>query len=97
MVEIVIGDGAEADYSDSLRWYAERSLRAAKGFEAEFERAILAIAAHPDRYPACDERHRFLLLKRYPFQIIYRPINDDSVLIVAVAHTSRRPSYWSDR
>jgi hypothetical protein len=45
----------------------------------------------------CDDRHRFYLLKRYPFQIIYRPISGDQWLIVAVAHSSRRPGYWSNR
>lgn len=74
-----------------------RIANAAEGFEVEFEQALEAIAKHPDRYPLCDDRHRFFLLKRYPFQIIYREISDDRWLVVAVAHTSRRPGYWLDR
>lgn len=97
MAEILITEGAEEDYTSSLRWYAERSQRAAEGFEAEFARALDAIAAAPDRYPLCDDRHRFYLLKRYPFQIIYRKASEDQWLIVAVAHASRRPGYWSSR
>jgi len=80
-----------------LRWYADRSKRAAEGFQAEFARALEAIAANPDRYPLCDDRHRFYLLKRYPFQVIYRKAPEEQLLIVAVAHTSRRPGYWSER
>jgi plasmid stabilization system protein ParE len=95
--EILIFEGAEADYTESLRWYAERSRQAAEGFEAEFARALKGISANPGRFPMCDDRHRFYLLKRYPFQIIYRPISDEKLLIVAVAHTSRRPGYWMDR
>lgn len=37
-----------------------------------FEKALEAVAAYPERYPLCDNRHRFFLLKRSPFQIIYR-------------------------
>ena len=92
--ELLIADAAGKEYADSLKWYAERSRRAAVGFEAEFDKALSAIAAHPQRYPACDDRHRFYLLKRYPFQIIYRSISSHQLLIVAVAHTSRRPGYW---
>ena len=97
MDNVLIAEAAEEEYTDSLRWYAERSLRAAEGFEAEFERALGAIAAHPERYPLCDDRHRFFLLKRYPFQIIYRPTADDRWLVVAVAHASRRPGHWRNR
>ncbi len=92
--EVLIADAAEKEYADSLKWYAERSRRAAAGFEAEFERALSSIAAHPEWYPVCDDRHRFFLLKRYPYQIIYRSISSHRLLIVAVAHTSRRPGYW---
>lgn len=97
MDKLLISEAAEEEYADSLRWYVERSTRAAEGFEAEFEQALVAIAAHPDRYPLCDDRHRFFLLKRYPFQVIYRPTSDDHWLVIAVAHTSRRPGYWRNR
>jgi len=97
MNELLITEGAEEDYLASLRWYADRSKRAAEGFEAEFERALEAIAANPDRYPSCDDRHRYYLLKRYPFQVICRRAPEDRLLIVAVAHTSRRPGYWLSR
>jgi plasmid stabilization system protein ParE len=97
MANVLIADVAEEEYTDSLKWYAERSRRAAEGFEAEFAHALEAIAAHPDRYPLCDDRHRFYLLRRYPFQIIYRQTSDDRWLVVAVAHTSRRPGYWLNR
>jgi plasmid stabilization system protein ParE len=97
MNELLLTEGAEEDYTESLRWYAERSKRAAEGFEAEFVSALEAITANPDCYPSCDDRHRFYLLKRYPFQIIYRESSKNRWLIVAVAHTSRRPGYWLNR
>lgn len=97
MDELLITEGAEQDYNDSFQWYAARSQEAAVGFEAEFERALDAITANPDTYPYCDDRHRFYLLKRYPFQIIYRAKTEGRWLIVAVAHTRRRPGYWLNR
>jgi len=94
---VLISAGAEQDFTESLCWYAERSERAAVGFEAEFASALDAIASAPDQYPLCDDRHRYYLMKRYPFQVIYRRVSKDTLLIVAVAHASRRPSYWSGR
>ena len=97
MNELLIAEGAEEEYTASLRWYAERSKRAAYGFEAEFARALEVIAASPDRYPLCDERHHYYLLKRYPFHVIYRKRLADRWVVIAVAHTSRRPGYWLGR
>jgi plasmid stabilization system protein ParE len=97
MSEVAIIAGAEEDYSQSLQWYVERSMQAAQGFEAEFERALEAIAANPHRYPRCDDRHRFFVMKRYPFSVIYRELPDGQLLIVAVAHAKRHPGFWSNR
>jgi len=97
MAELFISAAAEADYAVSLQWYAERSERAAERFEAAFIQAQEAIAKAPERFPLCDDRHRYYLLKRYPFQIIYRPVSAEHWLIVAVAHTSRQSGYWHQR
>ena len=98
MDELLIAEGAEDDYTASLRWYAERSTRAANGFDAEFARALTAIAADPDRYPLCDARHRFYLLKRYPFQIIYRKAAEDRWLIVDLSRLVGKGVFqlWND-
>jgi plasmid stabilization system protein ParE len=98
MCELLIAEAAEEEYTASLRWYAQRSKTSAERFEAEFAQALEAIVANPERYPACDDdRHRFYLLKPYPFQLIYRMAEEGRWLIIAVAHTSRKPGYWSRR
>ena len=71
MDNLLIAEAAEEEYTDSLRWYAQRSRRAAEGFEAEFEQALESIAAHPERYPLCDDRHRFFRQK--PWASAMRP------------------------
>jgi hypothetical protein len=49
------------------------------------------------RYPECDAGCREAALTRYPYSLVYRIEPDGSVLIVAVAHSSREPSYWEGR
>ena len=87
---------AEREYTEALCWYAERSQRAAEGFDTEFDQALTAITADPHRFPLFDERHRYYLMDRYPFQVIYR-VEPDGVVVVAVAHARREPRYWADR
>jgi plasmid stabilization system protein ParE len=98
MSELLIAEAAEEEYTASLQWYAQRSKTAAERFEAEFAQALEGIETNPERYPACeDDRHRFYLLKRFPFQLIYRKAEEERWLIIAVAHTSRKPGCWSRR
>jgi plasmid stabilization system protein ParE len=91
-----ITSAAEWDFSEALCWYSERSQRAAEGFETEFDRALEMIAADPRRFPYCDKRHRFYLMDRYPYQIIYREEHNE-VLVIAIAHAKRKPGYWEGR
>jgi toxin ParE1/3/4 len=37
-----------------------------------------------------------LILRRFPYDIVVQPSGDE-ILVVAVAHHSRRPGYWRDR
>ena len=96
MTNVVISSAAEDDYTQSLTWYAERNVDAANDFDAEFDRALSQIAAKPELFPHCDARHRYFLLRRFPFRIIYRMIDDD-IVVIAVAHSSRSPDYWTNR
>ena len=96
MTNVIICSAAEVDYTQSLKWYAERSIEAANDFDAEFDRAISQIAEDPKRFPRCDSIHHFFLLRRFPFRIIYRIVASD-IVVIAVAHGSRSPKYWANR
>jgi plasmid stabilization system protein ParE len=87
---------AEKEYERALGWYLERSVQAADRFQAAFDEAIERIHSNPSMFPLCDEVHRFILLKRYPYGLVYR-LDGDSVQVIAVAHTRRRLRYWSGR
>lgn len=80
----------------AARWYAERSETAAAGFTAELDAAEAAITRLPHAWPSYEHGTRRYLLRRYPFGVVYR-VEPDRILVVAVAHGSRRPGYWANR
>ncbi|WP_165070370.1 type II toxin-antitoxin system RelE/ParE family toxin [Paludisphaera rhizosphaerae] len=96
MTEVKIHPEAEAEYEHALGWYLDRSSQAAARFEAAFDEAIQAIRSHPEMFPRCDEVHRYVLLRRFPYSLIYR-VEGESATIFAVAHSKRRTGYWSGR
>jgi toxin ParE1/3/4 len=77
-------------------WYHERDLLLATAFFVEIIRATAEISNHPDRFPRTRSNEHRLVLRRFPFSIIYR-IQDDTVFVTAVAHQRRRPNYWRTR
>ncbi len=96
MASLIICSAAETDYTESLCWYAERSIEAACDFDDEFDRALHEILSDPIRFPLCDSRHRYFLMRRFPFRIIYR-VNDDEVIVIAVVHAARSSDFWANR
>jgi hypothetical protein len=54
------------------------------------------IADKPSLFPRYDEEHRFAMLVRFPYSLVYQSL-PDRVQVIAVAHSRRRPGYWLGR
>jgi plasmid stabilization system protein ParE len=96
MANLRICSAAATEFSEALAWYMARDPQVAANFDAAVDEAFSTIATAPDRYPHCDSRHRYFLLSRFPYQIVYRP-SADEIVIIAVAHTHRQSEYWKGR
>jgi len=94
--QIGIDPDALAEAIAAAAWYRERSPAAGAAFQAELDHAIDRIAAAPERYPTHVDDTRRILLRRFPFAVIYR-LEEQDIQIVAVAHARRRPGYWRYR
>jgi plasmid stabilization system protein ParE len=91
-VHPLAADEAEA----AERWYRERNETAATRFRRELDRAVDLISERPEAGPPYLGSTRRVLLRRFPFFIVYR-LRNELVQIVAVAHARRRPGYWRER
>ena len=80
----------------AARWYAERSATAAVEFSNELDAAESAIVRFPEAWPPFDHNTRRYLLRRFPFNVVYR-VEPNRILIVAIVHAHRRPGYWMSR
>jgi|SRR5579863_902025 len=77
-------------------WYRERSPVTASRFVDEVNRVLDRILEAPTRWPRSFGGTRKVKLPCFPFMIIYRE-SETHILLVAVAHGRRHPSYWHDR
>lgn len=65
-------------------------------FRADVDAAGKQLAEFPRSGQILRGDFRRILLKRFPYQLIYR-IEGNEIVIYAVAHQKRRPGYWRKR
>jgi toxin ParE1/3/4 len=99
MADLIISAAAESELDEARAYYRQVSLVAADEFLAEVRRVLALIADNPAQWSPYeeDDRYRFFSLKNYSYVIYYRMVDADTVRVVAVSHSSRRPGYWKGR
>jgi toxin ParE1/3/4 len=94
---VEIHEEAAADYDAAFDWYLQRSEAAAMAFDREVDQALADIVQSPRRWPIGAHSTRRFLLRRFPYIVVYRDRPMGRVQVLAFAHTSRKPEYWSKR
>jgi len=74
------------------------SRRLGAELENEIDAVLETILQFPEAVPQWHNRpdRRVAVLDRFPFTVPYQ-IKRDEIVILALAHTSRRPGYWLRR
>ena len=88
--------GATEDVRGARRWYAERSAIAAGAFVTELGSSVEQVLKAPERWPRYLSGTRRYYFPNFPFTLVYR-VEDDRVVVIAVAHHRRKPAYWNKR
>lgn len=87
---------ARDELDEAIEWYRLRNEEIAIHFTNAIETAIERILAHPLIYRVRKSKARFCQVDIFPYHLIFN-IHHDEIIILALAHTSRKPSYWQDR
>ena len=87
---------AVAEAGARREWYEERDPVAATAFVHELERALAMVCENPCAWPRFLAGTRRYVMRRFPFQVIYRD-TAETIQVIAVAHGRRRPGYWKTR
>lgn len=89
---------AIAEIDHEVDYYESQHTGLGAELEAELEAAFELILRFPSAAPQWKSRadRRVAVLDRFPFSIPYQ-IAGDEIIVLALAHTSRRPGYWQKR
>jgi len=87
---------AEAELLDAISFYNTQSEGLGYEFTAEVNRTIQRIIQYPEAWTKLSKRTRRCRTNRFPYGVIYQ-VREETLLIVAVMHLSRKPETWKDR
>lgn len=94
-------DAAKMELREAVAYYNQRSMGLGDELLREVEQALAQIESDPLRFGKMETLPRRTDVRRalltgfpyyVPFQIVW-----DEILVVAVAHGSRKPNYWRGR
>jgi toxin ParE2 len=87
---------AQIELDEAIDYYNSELPGLGGSFLAELLRALDRVGKFPEAWQSCSKRTRRCQLRRFPYGIIYRVLNDE-ILIVAIANLHRQPEYWQSR
>ena len=87
---------ARQELDDAIRFYELENPGLGTRFKDEVRKAALRIAAYPQAWSVERGDIRKCLLHTFPYKLLYS-VEEDHILVIAVAHQHRKPAYWIDR
>ncbi len=87
---------AQRELDEAIAYYNSQVPGLGDAYLLESVATIERIRRFPEAWQPLGEQLRRCRLRRFPYGLIYA-VDEGSILIVAVAHTHRRPDYWRDR
>jgi len=95
-MKVLFSKPAQLEVDDAVTWYDTQSSGLGTQFLDDLDRTVRRIVAYPLSCQEIEPELRRGLLSRFPYGIIYG-IDDDTIIIIAVAHLHREPRYWINR
>jgi plasmid stabilization system protein ParE len=93
---VSISEAAEADVREAFLWYEKQREGLGEVFRLHFTEAVVRIGAAPLEIQVRYANTRVLFLHKFPYGIHF-VLRNDSVVIVAVFHTSMSTERWKGR
>jgi plasmid stabilization system protein ParE len=95
-MKIAFLPAAQSELDDAFSWYEDQAVGLGYEFLDELDQTLRLIATFPALHPLVDKKLRRCLVNRFPYGVFYG-IADNTIIVIAIAHLKRKPSYWTHR
>ena len=87
---------AQQEVDEAFQWFEEKAEGKGLEFLDELDRVVRLMRSFPLAAVEIEPEIRRSLLARFPYALIYG-MDDQTLIVIAVAHTHREPRYWVER
>ncbi|HEY4744419.1 MAG TPA: type II toxin-antitoxin system RelE/ParE family toxin [Desulfuromonadaceae bacterium] len=87
---------AEKELREAARYYESEAPGVGIAFIVEVHKTVATILDNPLAAQTVRKSIRKKVLSRFPFNVLYS-VEAETIVVVAVAHQKRRPTYWRRR
>lgn len=87
---------AELEFLKEVAYYSKTRAGAGLRFQLAVQAAVMRAVRHPLGGAPSYMETRSILVKGFPFSVVYRA-SEAEVIVVAIAPHRKRPHYWASR
>jgi len=87
---------AERELDDAIAYYEHELPGLGDQFREAVQSALNRMKLFPEAYSPLSWRTRRCLVSKFPYGIIYK-LQENEIVVIAVAHLHRKPEYWTSR
>ena len=87
---------AQLELYDAQDYYEKQQVDLGLTFKSVIHSSLKRIIEFPKVYAKIKLDVRRCVIHKFPYNILYS-IEDNHILIIAIAHQHRQPDYWIDR
>ena len=88
---------AEEELNEAAAHYEAELQGLGQEFLDAVSRSLAFAARYPKAAPPARGTVRSLVISRFPYSVLYRPLKHGGLRVLAVAHHKREPGYWRRR
>lgn len=93
---LVFRPEAQAELAEAHDWYERQRPGLGAAFSAAVDAALASIIERPLAYPRVRGEMRRAILRRFPYGVFFRLI-DDEIVVLGIVHGRRHPPTWKSR
>jgi plasmid stabilization system protein ParE len=94
--QLIISPEAELDIQNAFEWYEQRDSGVGSEFVRAVDSCLALIERNPSAYPVVYRQARRLLIRRFPYGVIYL-VEENFITVIACYHVKRNPKQWQRR
>jgi plasmid stabilization system protein ParE len=88
---------AQAELNNAIQYYETRVPGLGAEFLVEVRGAVSRVCEFPELGPLMWGTRRRVLIRRFPYGLVYRILESGAIRVLAVMHLRQRPNYWRGR